>query len=270
MPLIEHVWDELGSRILHRQNPPEILQELRDALVHEWHNIPQAFIQRLIGSMRRRCEAVIARGGYTRYWTPQTSILHEYFWPWLVLITMLRNCVGIAYLLCPCESKLYDFCRFFSQTVKERTSYPFCIHQPRIPSYKHRVSSNSTLYISSRSLDRLIPVIIVFSDRRQMKCMPWRRNMTAGKFGFVTKVFWQSSLVDSFDQLVSCGRRDHSDVGESYGIIHNFLAYRRRRRRPSCKERHFPLQLIFPLENSKQFPPIFRCCQTTAENTLGS
>jgi hypothetical protein len=35
--------------------------------VHEWHNIPQAFIQRLIGSMRRRCEAAIARGGYTRY-----------------------------------------------------------------------------------------------------------------------------------------------------------------------------------------------------------
>jgi hypothetical protein len=32
------------------------------------------------GSMRRRCEAIVAaRGGHTRYWTPQTSILHHNF-----------------------------------------------------------------------------------------------------------------------------------------------------------------------------------------------
>jgi hypothetical protein len=36
--------------------------------VHEWNNIPQAFIQRLTGSMHRRCDAVVAaRGGHTRY-----------------------------------------------------------------------------------------------------------------------------------------------------------------------------------------------------------
>jgi hypothetical protein len=36
--------------------------------VHECNNIPEAFIQRLIGSMRRRCEAVVAaRGSPTRY-----------------------------------------------------------------------------------------------------------------------------------------------------------------------------------------------------------
>ena len=65
---IEHLWDELGRRVRQGQNPPEPLQELRDALVHEWNNIPQAFIQRLIGSMRRRCEAIVAtRGGHTRY-----------------------------------------------------------------------------------------------------------------------------------------------------------------------------------------------------------
>jgi hypothetical protein len=47
-------------------------------LIRHWYNIPQAFIQRLIGSMRRRCEvAVAARGGHTRYWTPQTPILHD-------------------------------------------------------------------------------------------------------------------------------------------------------------------------------------------------
>jgi hypothetical protein len=63
---IEHLWDELGRRVRHRQNPPETLQELHDALVHEWNNIPQSFIQRLIGFMRRRCEAVVAaRGGHT-------------------------------------------------------------------------------------------------------------------------------------------------------------------------------------------------------------
>jgi hypothetical protein len=65
---IEHLWDELGRRVPHHQNPPETLHELRDALEHEWNNTPQVFIQRLIVSMRRRCEAVVAaRGGHTRY-----------------------------------------------------------------------------------------------------------------------------------------------------------------------------------------------------------
>jgi transposase len=68
MSPIEHLWDELGRRVRHRQNPPETLQELLDALVHEWNNIPHAFIQRLIGSIRRTCKTVVAaRGGQTRY-----------------------------------------------------------------------------------------------------------------------------------------------------------------------------------------------------------
>ena len=34
-----------------------------------WNNIPQVFIQRMIGSMRRWCQAVVnAQGGHTRYW----------------------------------------------------------------------------------------------------------------------------------------------------------------------------------------------------------
>jgi transposase len=65
---IEHLWDELGRRVHHRQNSPEILQELREALVHEWNDIRQDFVQRLIGSMRWRSETVVAtRGGHTRY-----------------------------------------------------------------------------------------------------------------------------------------------------------------------------------------------------------
>ena len=74
---IEHLWYELGRRVRQRQNPTETLHELRNALVHEWNNIPQVFIQGLIGSMRRRCEAVVAaRVGHT---TPETSILHDNF-----------------------------------------------------------------------------------------------------------------------------------------------------------------------------------------------
>jgi hypothetical protein len=51
-------WPALSPDL--RQNPPETLQELRDTLVHGWNNIPGAFIQRLIRSMRRKCEAVVA------------------------------------------------------------------------------------------------------------------------------------------------------------------------------------------------------------------
>jgi transposase len=65
---IEHVWDELGRRVRRRVNPPEFIDQLQRALTDEWNNIPQAFVMRLIGSMRRRCLAVInARGGHTRY-----------------------------------------------------------------------------------------------------------------------------------------------------------------------------------------------------------
>jgi hypothetical protein len=68
MSTIEHLWYELGRRVRHCQNPPATLQELRHALVHEWKNIPQTFIQRLIGSMRHICEAVVAaRDGHTCY-----------------------------------------------------------------------------------------------------------------------------------------------------------------------------------------------------------
>ena len=115
----------------YRQNPPEALQELRDALVHEWNNIPQAFIQRLTGSKRRRCEAVVAaRGGHTRYWTPQTSILHDNFC--LSMIYSDNNVEKCCWYCFSCythmidQSKLYDFCRFFSLCKKYWASNP-CI-----------------------------------------------------------------------------------------------------------------------------------------------
>jgi hypothetical protein len=48
---IEHLWDELGRRVRHRQNPPETLQELRDALVHEWNNIHKCSIGERYGDI---------------------------------------------------------------------------------------------------------------------------------------------------------------------------------------------------------------------------
>jgi len=63
---IEHVWDVLGRRVRRRRNQPTNLQELNQALREEWDNIPPNVMRRYIGSMRRRCNAVIqANGGHT-------------------------------------------------------------------------------------------------------------------------------------------------------------------------------------------------------------
>ena len=65
---IEHVWDELGRRLSARVNAPANRRELFQALQQEWANIPQQTLRRIIASMPRRCQAVIAsRGGHTRY-----------------------------------------------------------------------------------------------------------------------------------------------------------------------------------------------------------
>ena len=63
---IEHAWDML--QISSRQVQPATLRELREALIEEWAQLPQHKLRRLIGSMRRRCQAVInAHGHHTRY-----------------------------------------------------------------------------------------------------------------------------------------------------------------------------------------------------------
>ena len=64
---IEHLWDELGRRVKRFHNPQNVAQ-LEAALIQEWENIPQDRLRRLVGSMRARCDAVIAaQGGHTRY-----------------------------------------------------------------------------------------------------------------------------------------------------------------------------------------------------------
>ena len=37
---IEHLWDNLDTRVRQRQNPPGNVNELRDALLERWNNIP--------------------------------------------------------------------------------------------------------------------------------------------------------------------------------------------------------------------------------------
>lgn len=65
---IEHVWDRMKRQLRSLHPPPQTLPQLRIALTNIWTNIPQAFLQTLVHSMRRRCTAVInARGSYTRY-----------------------------------------------------------------------------------------------------------------------------------------------------------------------------------------------------------
>ena len=66
---IEHLWGELGRAISSMDNPPQNLDELRQALLDKWAQIPVQRLQRLVASMPRRLAAIIAaRGGNTRYW----------------------------------------------------------------------------------------------------------------------------------------------------------------------------------------------------------
>ncbi|ROL53104.1 Transposable element Tc1 transposase [Anabarilius grahami] len=68
MSPIKHVWDALDRRIRQRVPVPANIQQLRTAIEDEWTNIPQATINNLINSMRRRCVGLReANGGYTRY-----------------------------------------------------------------------------------------------------------------------------------------------------------------------------------------------------------
>ena len=65
---IENVWDILFRRIHARQNPPDSIQTLSNALREEWDAIPQPTIRGIIRSMGRRCRMCCeARGGHIHY-----------------------------------------------------------------------------------------------------------------------------------------------------------------------------------------------------------
>ena len=66
MSPIEHAWNELARRISARRQPPRNVNELTNALINEWNNIPQQVMANLVLSMRRRCTAcTVANGSYT-------------------------------------------------------------------------------------------------------------------------------------------------------------------------------------------------------------
>ena len=66
---IKHLWNESGRAIISMDNPPQNLDELRQALLDKWAQTPVQRLQRLVASLPRRLAAIIAaRGGNTRYW----------------------------------------------------------------------------------------------------------------------------------------------------------------------------------------------------------
>uniref|UniRef100_A0A673ADV1 Tc1-like transposase DDE domain-containing protein n=1 Tax=Sphaeramia orbicularis TaxID=375764 RepID=A0A673ADV1_9TELE len=65
---IEHLWDMLDRQVRSWNHQLRSVQELTQWIQEEWRAIPHQQIQTLIGSMRRRCTAVIdARGRHSRY-----------------------------------------------------------------------------------------------------------------------------------------------------------------------------------------------------------
>ncbi|XP_062599508.1 uncharacterized protein LOC134261040 [Saccostrea cucullata] len=65
---IEHVWDEMERRLSRLPNQPMTLADLGQALTNIWNNIPQAYLNTLVASMRRRYQACVnANSGHTRY-----------------------------------------------------------------------------------------------------------------------------------------------------------------------------------------------------------
>jgi transposase len=65
---IEPLWSELGRHVRGQITRDTTLLDLRQILTDQWNAIPQRKVQRLVSSMRRRCQAVIgAFGGSTRY-----------------------------------------------------------------------------------------------------------------------------------------------------------------------------------------------------------
>ena len=65
---IEYLWDQLGRAVRARVTNATMLADLRQILVEEWDAIPQQCVTRLVTSMRRRCQAVVAAyGSSTRY-----------------------------------------------------------------------------------------------------------------------------------------------------------------------------------------------------------
>ena len=68
MNCIEHAWSFLRRAISNRPHHPLTIQELRNAALEEWDNLPQESLNALVLGMPRRIqECLRVRGGPTRY-----------------------------------------------------------------------------------------------------------------------------------------------------------------------------------------------------------
>ena len=65
---IEYFWDQLGRAVRIRVTNATMLADLRQILVEEWDAIPQQCVTRLVTSMRRRCQAVVAAYGFSTHY----------------------------------------------------------------------------------------------------------------------------------------------------------------------------------------------------------
>ena len=63
----EHVWDKLWSKPQQWPLSPQTVQDLLQAVVQEWQNIPRESPRHIIWSKRCRCQAMISACGRTRY-----------------------------------------------------------------------------------------------------------------------------------------------------------------------------------------------------------
>ncbi len=96
MSRIEHVWDALDRRIRQSVPVPANIQQLRTAIEEEWTNIPQATINNLINSMRRRWQMVVTPDTEWFSDPPNTVKLHILEWPFIV--ASLRHTCAIIML----------------------------------------------------------------------------------------------------------------------------------------------------------------------------
>jgi len=65
---IKNLWDQLGRAVHVGVTNTTTLADLQQLLVEEWNAIPQQHVTRLLTSMRRMCQAIVAvYGSSTRY-----------------------------------------------------------------------------------------------------------------------------------------------------------------------------------------------------------
>ena len=65
---IENLWDQLGRKVSAHTVPNTTLAELSQFVLQEWNLLPLNNINRLINTMRQRCqECIAANGGHTHY-----------------------------------------------------------------------------------------------------------------------------------------------------------------------------------------------------------